>query len=334
MTDASGTIGIRPVTRRPLNGRVQPAQGSPPTVRRANLFVVLCALAGVVLPSEVQFSLADGARFTSGRLAAALLFFPALFVLLQKGRRFISCDFLAFSTAVWMVAASLISGGTSSLPAAGGEALDFLGGYLIARAFVFGRPALDTFARVLSVFAFIVIILAMADSFSGRLIVHETIGAIVNTSQLPAAGQRNGMVRAASTFDHEILFGVLLRRDSSNIALLGEEFTAAEFGCWLLFVGVHIVPFVGRLDGLCNSPCCFQLRSVDETVSLAMGCPLDGHRCGGLCIFYPITEPIGLGSFPPDPGSPDRMVSHDDLGGVVVLYRSISDNGICLSIAQ
>jgi hypothetical protein len=177
---------------------------SPPT----NLFVALCALAGIVLPAEVQFSLADGARFTSGRLAAALFFFPALFVLLQKGRRLISCDFLACSTAVWMLVACFISVGTSAFSSAGGDALDFLGGYLIARAFFFGRPALDTFVRVLRVFAFIVIILAIADSFSGRLIVHETIGAIVNASKVPDAGYRNGMVRTASTFDHEIAFGL------------------------------------------------------------------------------------------------------------------------------
>jgi hypothetical protein len=206
---ASGTIGIRPATRS-LHNRLQPAvrpQGSAPTVRRADLFVALCALAGIVLPAEVQISLADGARFTSGRLAAALFFFPALFVLLQKGRRLISCDFLACLTAVWMLVACFISVGTSALSSAGGDALDFLGGYLIARAFVFGRPALDTFVRVLRIFAFIVIVLAMADSFSGRWIVHETIAAIVNASVL-ATPFRNGMVRAASTFDHEILFGI------------------------------------------------------------------------------------------------------------------------------
>jgi hypothetical protein len=240
VTDASGTIGIRPATRRPLHGRVQPAarvQGSPPTVRRANLFVALCALAGVVLPSEVQFSLADGARFTSGRLAAALLFFPALFVLLQKGRRLISCDFLAFSTAFWMVAASLISAGTSSLSSAGGDALDFLGGYLIARAFVFGRPALDTFVRVLSVFTFIVIILAMADSFSGRLIVHEKIGAIVNASQLPREGLRNGLVRAASTFDHEILFGVFCAVTAAIFLYWEKSLLRRSLAAGLCFLG-------------------------------------------------------------------------------------------------
>jgi O-antigen ligase len=209
VTDASRTIGIRPATRS-LHSRLQLAgrsQDSGPAVRRAGLFIALCALAGIVLPAEVQITLADGVRFTPGRLAAALFFFPALFVLLQKDRRFMASDVLACSTAVWMIVACLISVGTSALSSAGGDALDFLGGYLIARAFVFGRPALDTFVRVLRIFAFVVIVGAMADSFSGRWIVHETIAAIVNASVL-STPFRNGMVRAASTFDHEILFGI------------------------------------------------------------------------------------------------------------------------------
>ena len=74
-----------------------------------------------------------------------------------------------------MIVASIASVGVSEIPTAGGDALDFLGGYLISRAYCFGRPALDTFIRVLKIFAIIVIILAMADTISGRMIVHETI---------------------------------------------------------------------------------------------------------------------------------------------------------------
>jgi hypothetical protein len=107
-----------------------------------------------------------------------------------------------------MIVASLSSVGVAALSSAGGDALDFLGGYLIARAFFFERLALDTFIRVLKVFAVIAIILAMADSISGRLIVHDTMAAIVGASVWPEAGLRNSMVRAASTFDHAILFGV------------------------------------------------------------------------------------------------------------------------------
>ena len=85
--------------------------------------------------------------------------------------------------------------------------LEFLGGYLIARAFFYGPAALNTFIRVLKVFAFTSIILGIADSISGRLIVHNALAAFVDTSGGPSAHFRGAIVRATSTFDHPILFG-------------------------------------------------------------------------------------------------------------------------------
>ena len=106
-----------------------------------------------------------------------------------------------------MIAAVNVEG-KALFSASGSEALEFLGGYLVARAYFYGLPALDTFVRVLKMFAIIAIILAMADSISGRLIVHNTIGSILQVPTIPEAGYRQNMVRAASTFDHAILFGV------------------------------------------------------------------------------------------------------------------------------
>jgi len=167
----------------------------------------LLALAGVVIPQEVEISLGAGARFTPGRMAAVVLFFPALLELFKKGRRLLMCDFLALATSVWMIVASVSSAGVSAVPTAAGEAIDFLGGYLIARAYFFGRPAVDTFVRVLKVFAIIVIIFAVADSISGRLITHDIFSAIYGAR--PYYGElRNGWVRATSTFPHPILFGI------------------------------------------------------------------------------------------------------------------------------
>jgi hypothetical protein len=234
VTDAGGTIGVR----RQLRGRGQPAvRTGLPVLRRANLSVALLALAGVILPSEVQISLADGARFTPGRVAVTLLLFPALLALCRKGRRFISCDFLAFATATWMIVASLISVGEGALSAAGGDALDFLGGYLITRGFFFGRPALDTFIRVLKVLAVIAVILAMADRISGRLIVHETIAAIVHAPKWPETGSRDNIVRAASTFDHAILFGVFCALTAAILLYWEQSLLRRSLAVSICFLG-------------------------------------------------------------------------------------------------
>jgi hypothetical protein len=104
--------------------------------------------------------------------------------------------------------ASVYTSGLGALSLApGGESLEFLAAYLVGRGFFFGPAALDTFIRVLMVVTITTVILAMADSISGRLIVHETIAAIVHAPRWPQPGYRYNMVRAVSTFDQEILFG-------------------------------------------------------------------------------------------------------------------------------
>jgi O-Antigen ligase len=187
---------------------VAQVQSIPYGVRTMTALAALLTLAGIIIPTEVQFFIA-GLRFSPGRISVIVLFLPALLVLFGKSRRLLLCDLFAFAIAGWMLVAGISTGGMIALShATAGEALDFFGGYLIARAFFFGPLALTTFIRVLEAFAIVAILLGVADHMSGRLIVHDTIGSIVHASNLPVAGYRLNTVRAASTFDHEILFGV------------------------------------------------------------------------------------------------------------------------------
>jgi hypothetical protein len=227
------------------------------TAGSANLSIALLALAGVILPQEVQISFGAGARLTAGRIAVVLLLVPAILALSKRGRRFILCDFLAFATAAWMIVASASSVGASAIPTAGGEVLDFLGGYLIARAYFSEPVAIDTFIRVLKVYAIIAIVFGLADSISGRMITHETFNSLMGGEYYYAAGLRNGWVRAASTFDHPILFGVfcaltaaillyrektLLRRSvAASICLLGclMSQSSASLMTWSIIMAIY-----------------------------------------------------------------------------------------------
>ena len=210
MTGLEG--GFPVASRGPMARRVRgepPIQISPRAVRRRPSYLVsLLALLGVILPTQVQLSLGPGLRFTPGRVAIALLLVPAIAALFQSGRRWLLCDFLVFATAAWMIFAGVSVAGTSALSSAGGDALDLLGGYLITRGLIFGPLAVDTFVRVLKVFAITVVIFAIADHVFGRLFVQDTLAAILHTSDPPKVGFRNNLVRAAASFDHEILFGV------------------------------------------------------------------------------------------------------------------------------
>ena len=177
-------------------------RSSSPTVKLA----ALLSLAGIILPSQLQISIA-ALKFTPGRIGVSLLFFPALFMLLSHGRRLLLCDLLVCATAGWIVVAAVNTAGLSILgSSAAGETLDFVGGYLIARAFFFGPAAVNTFIRVFKVFVIVSIAFAIADSIFGRLIVRDIIAPFVHANG-PNLIYRGSFVRATSTFDHPILFG-------------------------------------------------------------------------------------------------------------------------------
>jgi O-Antigen ligase len=190
------------------SGRAPPTirfQTNLPTAGRPSPLAAWLALAGVILPFELQFFIA-GAKFTPGRIGIILLFFPALLRLCQRRRSLILSDFFACATATWMIAADIYIDGLGSISSAGAECLEFIGGYVVGRGLFFGLPALVTFIRVLKVLVIVSIILALADVISGRLIVHDIVASIVHTRP-PNVDYRLGIVRAASTFDHPILFG-------------------------------------------------------------------------------------------------------------------------------
>ena len=202
-------IGFSGRLRRPV--RSQRANGirlqTPSDAWRANPIPAVLALAGVFLPSELQISI-GGSKFTPGRTGVALLFIPALVFLCQKGRRLLLCDFIVCLAGAWIVLATTSTVGFGGLfAAAGGETLEFVGGYFVARAFFFGPPALHTFLRVLKVSAITSILLGVLDSVSGRLVVHRALAPFVNAAGVPNEHFRGAIARATSTFDHPILFG-------------------------------------------------------------------------------------------------------------------------------
>ena len=92
------------------------------------------------------------------------------------------------------------------LSAAGGESLEFLGAYLVGRAFFGGPAAQKTFVRTFKVITIVLFLLALADSISGRWIVQDTLASIFN-AVAPGALYRENMIRATATLDHPILLG-------------------------------------------------------------------------------------------------------------------------------
>jgi hypothetical protein len=180
------------------------------STKRVNTIVSLVILSGVIIPgADVYFYVAN-AKLTAGRLSIIILLIPAFIKLLQKGRRALLCDLFVFAMGCWIVIAALSTSGKSAAGSAVAESIEFCGGYLVARALIFGPGALTVFIRVLKTVASIVIILAMLEMISGRLIVHDLAQSlfhlrVVDPQERTVMGVT--VLRAMATFDHAILFG-------------------------------------------------------------------------------------------------------------------------------
>lgn len=170
-------------------------------------FAAWLALIGLILPAwEINIYIA-GAKFTAGRLGVVLLFIPAIAAICQRGRRFVTSDLFALLTAIWILVAAIATGGTSSLSSAGAESLEFIASYLAARAFFTAQGGLDSFVRVLRLLTIVAVTLAAADTATNRWISHDLAASMFGTFPLTPVF-RGDMIRATSTFDHPILFGV------------------------------------------------------------------------------------------------------------------------------
>jgi hypothetical protein len=124
---------------------------------------------------------------------------PALGVLLKRGRNIVVSDFLAGALAAWMLVSSYFNGGFR--PYVGAEAIEFLGAYLVGRAFVFGPSNLRTFVKALRQITVAVIALALLDFLARRNITLDVFG-------IPhGAQERYGSVRATSVFENAEHYG-------------------------------------------------------------------------------------------------------------------------------
>lgn len=197
-------------------------------------------LVGATIPAaQVQLYVA-GAKFTVGRIGILLLLVPALIRLFQRNRHGLASDFFICAVAAWMFAAACYTSGMDAISSTAAETLEFLGGYVVARAFFYGPEAIYTFTRVLKSVIACIVLLALADNLSGHLIVQENFAAAFGGFAPLAPDNRWYWVRAAATFDHPILLGAFCatvcciflfseRRKSSKLFWAG----LSLFGCLL-----------------------------------------------------------------------------------------------------
>lgn len=229
---------IAPVSIEP-DPRLSVANGKATVAGRSHTFATWLFFLGVILPGNMTFPLGE-AKFNPERLAIALLLIPALLLLLRKGRCFVAADLFACLTSIWMLAVSLQEGRSSSLSSAAAMTLEFFGGYVVGRGYLFGRPAIAEFVQVLKVAVAIIVAVAMLDHMSGKLIVNDALGLGSEPEY------RSGLMRAASVFPHPISYGTFCAV-AGGIFLYSEARPLSQIG----WVGLC---FLGCLLAMSSAP--------------------------------------------------------------------------------
>ena len=176
--------------------------------KRPSQFPIWLLLTGILLiPSSLAIRLSgEGVKFTPGRAAIALLVLPALSKLLRGGRHFLLSDILVFFTSAWMIGSRFSDDGLNDSAVA--EVIELMGGYVVARAYFFGRPALQEFMRAFKILTAIVIVFASLEPFAGTNVVTAITSALFHTDVF-GTQYRYGIVRAQSTIEDSELYGTL-----------------------------------------------------------------------------------------------------------------------------
>ena len=238
-------------------------QGARSTGGRGALYVglspllAMLALAIVLLPEETSFYIGS-LRLTPAR-AMLLVLTPLSFVRLiqQIGRReyrFVWSDALVLPAGLWMLlAVSVTEGVGRAIVGAGVTALEFVGGYYVARAFLTAHGQALRLARLLCLAIAVVGLLAVLDRFAGYYVIHDLVGKLTGMQLDWGYDERYGSIRAAGTFEHPILLGTvctfaILLAITLPIAARCFVFVGAGAG---LLAAVSSAPMVGAFIGCC-----------------------------------------------------------------------------------
>src|SRR5262249_11798819 len=148
-----------------------------PTATPNSLMVWLIPIA-IFLPYTIAIFLGD-LKLTPGKLLVITLVVPGVARIVtgatQGRRRMMASDFFVLAMAIWMVITPVLASGTEVLVAAVSQSIEFVGGYVIGRAFLFGPSTLGGFSRALKYIILILIVFAALDVVVGKYVISESM---------------------------------------------------------------------------------------------------------------------------------------------------------------
>lgn len=169
--------------------------------------VAIFLILTVLVP--VEFGFFVGPLFFTWSKAFLFFFTPVAFALTVSRVQLFAFDWLIFAHVAWSFLAFLVMFGLGDgLESGGTFVIETLTVYLLVRLYV--RTPQDVMGTLglLLVLAVITMALAVPEAISGRRYIHEFAHSITGHWYNFSNETRLGMLRAASTFEHPILFGM------------------------------------------------------------------------------------------------------------------------------
>jgi O-antigen ligase len=159
-------------------------------------------------PTELSIYVAD-LRFPPHRIALLLLIPIALTrIVTRRDIRIRAFDIFFLLYNLWTVTIFIEHGeGASGLVYGGSLALESLGAYAIARAWIRDRAGFLASLRLLALAAFISLVFALPDALFGRHFTHDLLQNLTGYELPRKVETRLGLTRAFGTFDHPIHLG-------------------------------------------------------------------------------------------------------------------------------
>jgi hypothetical protein len=214
--------------------RVLPSKQFDPPPRR---FAIWAATIGIFLP----FTIGD-----TGKYVVALLFLPAIWILLTRKRKFVLSDLLVWGMGLWMILAKMTS---DLLFSSVSEAFAFVGSYTLARAFIYGDAAVNEFVKALKIVAVVAVALAIFDTLTGSFFTTDFLRNLFHTPRPfrdvePVELRRSllgvTVLRAESIFDHPIFFGSFCAFCNAIFLFLERRTASRLFFCAICIFGIVI----------------------------------------------------------------------------------------------
>ncbi len=174
---------------------------------RKTPLAISLAILSFISPTELSLVIGD-LRLSPHRVVF-LVFLPfAIWRLLTRPDcRLRLYDLPFFGLAVWQTLVFAYHTGQPGFVYGGSWALESLGAYAIARAYIRDLETLQATLRVIFYSIILAALIATLDTLTGSFFVHETLRKILGGDPMPAVEFRKGLARAASTFDHPIHYG-------------------------------------------------------------------------------------------------------------------------------